>query len=136
MVQSDAILCGVQVAIAEVLAIEPEEVQPSMAFLGDLAGDESLELLDLRFRLDKRFGVRIAGIGSFTGAETDGEGRFTPSGLVALRDSIPASLLNRFHGRSAPTARELLQAMTVEDIANMVRLALAAKSAMPSPPAT
>jgi acyl carrier protein len=128
----DAILVGVQAAIAETLVIEPHEVQPSMEFLGDLAGGESLELLDLQFRLLNRFGVRIAGINSFADARTDAEGRFTPAGLASLRDSIPASLLDRFRDRPAPTARELLQAMTVEDIANMVRLALAAKKAMPA----
>jgi hypothetical protein len=61
------------------------------------------------------------------GAETDAEGRFTPAGMESLQKSVPASLLDRFRNRPAPTARDVLDAMTVEDIANMVRLALAAK---------
>jgi acyl carrier protein len=127
MSETDDILSGVQAAIAEVLGINPEEAQPSLSYLVDLAGGESLELLDLQFRLDKRFGVRIAGIGNFAGAEADAEGRFTPAGMESLRKSVPASLLDRFRDRPAPTARDVLDAMTVEDIANMVRLALAAK---------
>ncbi len=127
MSETDDILSAVQAAIAEVLGINPEEAQPSLSYLVDLAGGESLELLDLQFRLDKCFGVRIAGIGNFAGAETDAEGRFTPAGMESLRKSVPASLLDRFRDRPAPTARDVLDAMTVEDIANMVRLALAAK---------
>lgn len=127
MSETDEILSGVQAAIADVLVISPEEAQPSLSYLVDLAGGESLELLDLQFRLDKRFGVRLAGIGNFAGAETDAEGRFTLAGMESLRKSVPASLLDRFRDRPAPTARDVLDAMTVEDIANMVRLALDAK---------
>ncbi len=105
----------------------PRKRNPSLSYLVDLAGGESLELLDLQFRLDKRFGVRLAGIGNFAGAETDAEGRFTPAGMESLQKSVPASLLDRFRNRPAPTVRDVLDAMTVEDIANMVRLALAAK---------
>ena len=65
MSETDEILSGVQAAIADVLVISPEEAQPSLSYLVDLAGGESLELLDLQFRLDKRFGVRLAGIGNF-----------------------------------------------------------------------
>jgi hypothetical protein len=127
MSETDDILSGVQAAIADVLGINPEEAQPSLSYLIDLAGGEWLELLDLQFRLDKRFGVRIAGIGNFAGAETDAEGRFMPGGMESLRKSVAPSLLDRFRDRPAPTAKELLEAITVDDIANMVRLALAAK---------
>lgn len=128
MLEGDEILRGVQASIAEVLDIKPEEAETSLSFLADLAGGDSLELLDLQFHLDKRYGVRIAGIGNFAGAETDEEGRFTPAGMESLRNAVPASLIDRFRDRPAPTAREVLDAMTVEDLANMVRLSLAAKN--------
>ena len=131
MSETGDILSGVQAAIADVLGIHPEEAQPSLSYLVDLAGGESLELLDLQFQLDKRFGVRIAGISNFAGAETDAEGRFTQAGMETLRKSIPAPLLDRFRNRPAPTAKELLEAMTVEGIADMVRLALATKRGVP-----
>jgi hypothetical protein len=44
------------------------------------------------------------------------EGRFTRAGMESLRKAVPASLLDRFRDRAAPTAKELLEAMTVEGI--------------------
>jgi hypothetical protein len=36
--------------------------------------------------------------------------------MESLRKAVPASLLDRFRDRAAPTAKELLEAMTVEGI--------------------
>lgn len=95
-------------------------VEPSMKLMDDLL-EESLNMLDLQFRLDRRFGVRIPGMGNFAGIETDEEGRFTSSGLAALRAVLPDSLLDRFQDpASRPTAKELWYAMTVQDLVNLV----------------
>jgi acyl carrier protein len=127
------ILSRVTAAVAESLAIDPSEVESSQRFFVDIGG-ESIEWLDLSFRLDKEFGVRIPGIGNFTGAETDDEGRFTPAGIAALRAFLPESLISRVRDVvPSPTAKELAAEITVADIAGMVAMALGAKKAVPSP---
>lgn len=49
---------GVQDAIVEALGVEPEEVEPGAMLFDDL-GAESLDLLDIVFRLEKTFGIKI-----------------------------------------------------------------------------
>jgi len=48
----------VQDAIVEALGVEPEEVEPASVLFDDL-GAESLDLLDIVFRLEKTFGIKI-----------------------------------------------------------------------------
>ena len=45
-------------AIVEALGVEPEEVEPGSELFDDL-GAESLDLLDIVFRLEKTFGIKI-----------------------------------------------------------------------------
>ena len=48
----------VEEAIIEALGVEPEEVEPNSVLFDDL-GAESLDLLDIVFRLEKTFGIKI-----------------------------------------------------------------------------
>jgi acyl carrier protein len=123
----DGILERVRVAVAETLSIEPEAAAPNQRFFADL-GAESIDWLDLSFRIERDYKVRLPGLGSFDGIATDGEGRFTSSGMEDLCELMPGSLLNRLSGRVAPpTAKELADEITVADIAGMVVLALESK---------
>jgi acyl carrier protein len=123
----DEILERVRIKVAESLDLDLSEVTPTQRFFTDI-GAESIEWLDLSFRLDKEFGARIPGVGNFAGSETDAEGHFTAAGLEALRSVLPASLIDRFKERNPlPTAKELAEEITVSDIAGMVDLALEAK---------
>ncbi len=49
---------GVKDAIVEALGVEPEEVEPGSGLFDDL-GAESLDLLDIVFRLEKTFEIKI-----------------------------------------------------------------------------
>jgi acyl carrier protein len=51
-------LARVRAILVEVLSIDPAIVQPAARVLVEL-GAESIDLLDLRFRLEKAFGIRI-----------------------------------------------------------------------------
>jgi acyl carrier protein len=126
------ILSRVQESVAETLGIDPGDAQPAQRFFPDL-GAESIDWLDLTFRLERQFAVRIPGIGSFAGAETDADGRFTPTGVAALRSFVPSSLLDRIQDRvPLPTGAELAEEITVDDIVGMVQLAVDSKNAMTS----
>ena len=49
---------NVKEAIVEALGVEPEEVEPNSVLFDDL-GAESLDLLDIVFRLEKTFGIKV-----------------------------------------------------------------------------
>jgi acyl carrier protein len=49
----------VRLALAETLLVKPETLEPSTRLILDL-GAESIDLLDLRFRLEKSLGIRIS----------------------------------------------------------------------------
>jgi acyl carrier protein len=126
------ILSRVQGAVAETLGIDPAEAQPDQRFFGDL-GAESIDWLDLTFRLERQFAVRIPGVGNFSGVATDADGRFTAAGLADLRSFMPASLLNRIRERvPLPTGAELAEEITVDDIVSIVRLAVDSKTGVTS----
>ena len=48
----------VKEAVVEALGVEPEEVEPGSVLFDDL-GAESLDLLDIVFRLEKTFAIKI-----------------------------------------------------------------------------
>jgi acyl carrier protein len=76
------------------LSVEEDEVTPSTTLLGDL-GAESIDFLDIVFRLERAFGIKIPRgelfIEPLLESDTDyvREGRVTGEGLVALRSQMP-----------------------------------------------
>ena len=132
MAEFEEILERVRIKVAESLGLDVSEVEPSQRFFTDING-ESIEWLDLSFRLDREFGVRIPGVGNFSGGQTDAEGHLTPDGLKALRAFLPATLVGRVDDRNPlPTAKELAEEITVSDIADMVEMAIESKKAVRS----
>ena len=127
MAEYEEVLERVRIKVAQSLDLDICEIEPTQRFFVDLAA-ESIEWLDVSFRLDKEFGVRIPGVGNIAGGQTDAEGHFTGPGLEALRAFLPGSLVDRVKSRiPLPTAKELAEEITIADIAGMVMLALQAK---------
>lgn len=58
LVTAEEILDRVRDILVDVLSLDPSEVTPAARILDQL-GAESIDLLDLRFRLEKDFGIRI-----------------------------------------------------------------------------
>ena len=54
----DEVLSAVQEAIVGALGVDEEEVTPDATILGEL-GAESIDLLDILFRLERKVGVKI-----------------------------------------------------------------------------
>lgn len=52
------VLAEVQRLVAEVLSLDPREVKPAALIMLEL-GAESIDLLDLRFRTERAFGLKI-----------------------------------------------------------------------------
>jgi acyl carrier protein len=100
MAASDEIRVKVTRILVQALGAEEEDITPSMTLLGDL-GAESIDFLDIVFRLEREFGVKIARGELFNeslledGANYVQDGRVTEEGLVALRSQMPyADLTN------------------------------------------
>ena len=118
------ILTTVRGAIAEVLGREESEVQPSSSLMNDLNA-ESLDFLDLLFRLESAFGIKIprGGIqratqGSLTDAEFQQNGLLTEAALERLRILMPEVDAKRL--QPGLTAREIPTLFTPETFTRLV----------------
>ncbi len=118
------ILNTVRGAIAEVLGREESEVQPNSSLMNDLNA-ESLDFLDLLFRLESAFGIKIprGGIqratqGSLTEAEFQQNGVLTEAALERLRILMPEVDPARL--KTGLTAREIPALFTPETFSRLV----------------
>jgi len=78
---------AVYLALQGALELEPDEITPGATILEDL-GAESIDLLDLRFRLEKDLNLHITNedlVKAFQGAETAAQFRkaFTVEAMIA-----------------------------------------------------
>lgn len=125
----DEIMTTVRAAVAEVLGCEESEVTPKASLMADLHA-ESLDFLDLLFRLESAFGIKIprGGIqkatqGSLSDAEFQQNGVLTEAALERLRLLMPEVDPGRF--RAGLTAREIPALFTAETFARLVAWRLA-----------
>jgi acyl carrier protein len=94
MTPSPEIRTKVARVLAESLGVEEHDVIPSATLQGDL-GAESIDFLDIVFRLERKFGIKIPRGELFPEElmmESEGllrDGHVTDEGLVALRSRMP-----------------------------------------------
>jgi acyl carrier protein len=76
------------------LGVEEDAVNPSATLQGDL-GAESIDFLDIMFRLEREFGIKLPSSELFSHPVFQGdtvfvrEGQVTDEGLAALRSHMP-----------------------------------------------
>ncbi len=94
MIDEDAIYSRVVEEFCEALGLDEDEIEPDSKVIDDL-GAESLDFLDVAFRLERAFGIKIPR-GEVQRAAEEGaaeafevEGRLTDSGATALRAAMP-----------------------------------------------
>ncbi len=101
MYTHDEIYSKVSSALTEVLGVDESDVSPSATLQGDL-GAESIDFLDLVFRLEREFGIRIPRDELFPESIFQGnpeyvrDGWVTDLGLDLLRETMPFADLGRF----------------------------------------
>ena len=117
------IAAQVMALVADVSGCEIDEVSPEQTFFGDL-GNESIDYLDLGFRLEKHFGTKIPvqKLESMSDIAVEG-GRVTPEGLETMREKYPFLDVASFERE--PRAERLSNLVTVEAIVRMVEYYLA-----------
>jgi len=90
----DELYGKVRAQVAETLAIDPAKVTPGTSLIDEL-GAESIDFLDLVFRLEQEFGVKIPRDGLMTaareglGATFDDKGVLSSAALERLRLLMP-----------------------------------------------
>src|SRR6266850_1408663 len=87
--------------LVEALNVDEEDVTPAATLLGDL-GAESIDMLDIVFRLEREFGIKIPRGELFPESIFQGDpefvqnGRVTEKGLAELRTKMPFADLIAF----------------------------------------
>jgi acyl carrier protein len=131
MLITPTVLEEVRRLTADVLQIEIDEISAGALFFADLGG-ESLDLLELKFRLEKQFTVRVP-FHDLTAndIELDEQGRLTSSSLALLKMKFPFLKLAEYEMRPLERRTDLL---TIEAIAGFVQMALDSRqTAAPAP---
>ena len=112
----------VKTALVDALGVDDEEVTPTATMVGDL-GAESIDFLDIVFRLEKAFGIEIPRSELFpedvlTNAEYVQDGKVTDTGLAELKKRMPFADLSRFEKN--PVVQEFGNLLTVSDLCRYV----------------
>ena len=119
----DEILEQVQEVMIDALGVDDDEVTPEATLMGDL-GAESIDFLDIVFRLEKAFGIKIPREELFPAENlmNDSEfihnGKLTEKGLAELRDKMPHTDITEFE--KDPDINKLGDLFTVNAIVNYV----------------
>jgi acyl carrier protein len=127
----DEIFNKVQAVIVDALGVDEEEVTPNAVIVNDL-GAESIDFLDIIFRLEKAFGIKIPkGEMMPEGLQNDPnivkDGSFTPSGLAELKTRMPFSDFTELE--KDPKFENMTKLFTVDMITKYVESKLNAPAA-------
>ncbi len=119
---NDEIFSKVQEILVDALSVDDDEVTPEATLTGDL-GAESIDFLDIVFRLEKTFDIKIPRGELFpenllTDAEYVQDGKLTPKGLEELHKRMPFANLTEFEKN--PLVKEFSKLFTVETIVKYV----------------
>jgi acyl carrier protein len=131
MPSQDEIYAKVSATLVEALNVDEEEIKPTATLQGDL-GAESIDFLDIVFRLEREFGIKIPRGELFPESIFNGDpdfvqdGRVTRKGLDELRARMPFADLNKFE--QAPEVSNISDLFTVEMITRYVQGKLAEPS--------
>ena len=112
----------VQEALMDALGVDEDEVTPEATMVGDL-GAESIDFLDIVFRLEKAFEIEIPRSELFpedilTNAEYVQDGKVTPEGVEELKTRMPFADLSKFEAN--PVVQDFGNLLTVNDLCRYV----------------
>lgn len=119
----DEVFEKVQGVLVEALGVDDDEVTPQATLTGDL-GAESIDFLDIQFRLEKAFGIKIGQGEMFPENILQDEryvqnGKVTDEGLAELRKRMPfADFANFEQGRAVDKVAAIV---TVDAVVKFVQ---------------
>ena len=113
----------VKEVLIDALGLDDDEVTPKSTLMGDL-GAESIDFLDIVFRLEKAFDIKVPREELFpaeavlNNPEFVSGGKLTEKGLAELRDKMPHTDLTEFE--KDPNVNNIADLFTVDAIVNFV----------------
>ncbi len=108
----------IQQVLIDALSVDDDEIVPEARLVSDL-GAESIDFLDIVFRLEKAFGIKIEQSELFpdnilNDARYVSDGKVTDEGLEILRQRLPHADLSEFEkDRSVEAVGDLFTVDTV-----------------------
>ena len=113
----------VKTALIDALGVDEDEVSPSATMVGDL-GAESIDFLDIVFRLEKTFAIKIPRGELFpedvlSSSEYVTNGKVNAAGLATLKVRMPFADLTKFEAN--PSVQNFANTLTVEDMGRYVQ---------------
>ena len=121
----DEIFEEVQEVLIDALGLDDDEVTPQATLMGDL-GAESIDFLDIVFRLEKSFGIKIPREELFpadnlmSNPDYVSNGKVTEQGLAEFKAKMPHTDFSAFE--ADPDVNKIPDLFTVDSIVNFVEL--------------
>jgi Acyl carrier protein len=123
MPSKEEIFEGVKEALIDALAVDDDDVTPDATLVGDL-GAESIDILDIIYRLEKTFGIKIdqselvpADLVNSPEFKQE-DGKLTPEGVAELRKRLPYANLDAFEKN--PLVQNIMTVLTVNDMCYLI----------------
>ena len=119
----DEIFEKVQEVLVDALGLDDDEVTNEATLMGDL-GAESIDFLDIVFRLEKAFDIKVPREELFpaeavlNNPEFVSNGKLTDKGLAELKDKMPHTDLTEFE--KDPDVNKIADLFTVDAIVNFI----------------
>jgi len=112
----------IKTALVDALGVDDDEVKPEATLVGDL-GAESIDFLDIVFRLEKAFDIKIPRGELFpedvlTNSQYVKDGKITAEGIAELRKRMPFADLDDF--AKNPVVQDFANLLTVADMCRFV----------------
>ena len=128
MPSKEEIFEKVQEALVDALGVDDDEVIPTATLQGDLDA-ESIDFLDIVFRLEKAFDIKIergelVPEDILTDSEYVTEGSVNEAGIAKLKERMPFADLSKFVEN--PKVQNLGKQLTVQDMCNFVEQKISA----------
>src|SRR5690348_15717258 len=120
----DEIFTRVRTVLVQSLGVDEDDVTPAAALIGDL-GAESIDFLDIVFRLEREFGIKIPRGELFPESIFQGDpdfvqnGRVTEKGLAELKARMPFADLSKLEKN--PDLSGISDLFTVEMITRYIQ---------------
>ena len=122
MPSEEEIFKTIQETLVEALGVDEDEVTEDATLVADL-GAESIDFLDIVFRLEKAFDIKIPREDLFpqdilTSADFVEDGKLNEAGLAELKKRMPFADLDKF--AENPKVQEFGNILTVGDMVRFV----------------
>lgn len=116
--------------VADALDVDPGQIQPHSSLIDDL-GAESIDFLDILFRVETAFDIRIQDNEMWRGSVEGDDAAAIRAAIGQLKQRMPAFNWDRFP--AVPTKGDLPRLITIQTMVDYLQRRLEAPGASPAP---